>query len=583
MKKSIWTIAVLMLTPFTLHAAELVASVDNPKVAYGETIELRLSYDGNDGASLQPDLSPLQQDFVIYSTSSSLQSSFINGQASQKREWIMTLLPQNTGMLTIPSISAGAYSSQPLNVEVVSSGNISAGENQLTADDNSASAMLPSFSADLVVKSPHPYIGQALPVELVIKDNRDLQFSQEPSFENSDNWIIKRAGQPQAEIKDGLREVRINYLMFPQQSGELALPRAVIEGYYITYENLPQRPRSRGVIAFFDMDINGLLGVQKPVLIKSQPQNVNISPIPADFPNAWWLPATAVTANAVWVDKKPHFKVGELVTREITITASGVSENQLPELEFPTDTAWKQYPEKPQYTSAMRGDTLISQEVIRVAYIPQQEGKQKLPEIRIPWFNVQTQQLETAVVDGEEIEVENNPLYQASPNISANADETMEKAKTEPRLSDTLHEKDNNGYSDKLLILYAAFAAFLSGLAVSFILFGRKHNTLKHSSKELAVDKNFKQALSAHDYRAARDALVQWGQQLFPSTRINNLHDLDMAVNEAEFSRQMTVLNALLYGGGSEIPNADIIISALKSVSRQQKTEHSIPLPNLYK
>ena len=210
LRRSVCFLLFYVLSVHASMAAELRASVDTSQIAYGETIDLRLQYDGSDGNSLQPDLSVLQKDFAIYSTSSSMNTSIINGVASQKREWLITLLPQNEGKLTIPSIKAGNYESLPIDIEVLSADKIVKRQN---TENSRSDTDLPVFDVDLRTDNDNPYVEQEITAVLTVSDNRNLQLTGEPVFENADDWIIKSVGRPQKSRKDGINTTKFFYAL----------------------------------------------------------------------------------------------------------------------------------------------------------------------------------------------------------------------------------------------------------------------------------------------------------------------------------------------------------------------------------
>ena len=579
LKRSICFLLFYVISVHASMAAELRAIVDTPQIAYGETIDLRLQYDGNDSGSLQPDLSVLQKDFTIYSTSSSMNTSIINGVASQKREWLITLLPKNEGKLTIPSVKAGSYESLPIDIEVLSADKVVQRQN---TENSAGDVDLPIFGVDLQVDNDNPYVEQEITAVLTISDNRNLQLTGEPLFENADNWVIKSVGRPQKRQKDGINTISFFYALSAKKSGMISLPQAVAEGYYITYDNSPQRSIGGGLLQFFDMDMTGLLGVQKPVLIKSKPQNINIKPIPTGLDAESWVPAEALTVTAEWIDKNPKFKVGETVTREVAVTALGIAENQLPQIDFMSDAQWKQYPDKPQYTSAVHDNRIISQESIRVVYIPQKSGKQRIPEIKVPWFNVKTHKIETATVPSEEVDVEVNNNYEIEKNEPADVSAVGKNMAAQQHNDAPKQTPQSSGMTNDYIIYIASFIAFLSGLLISFLLFGKRGLRVKDETK-VDYAQNVKRALKQADYRMVRDYLVKWGQANYPKADINNLKDLDGIINIPEFSRQCSVLNAILYGNSDDKLDEQIIMSSLKQKEKGKKKEIKTPLPDLYK
>ena len=578
LEKVISALVITVLLPISVKAAELKADVSNKKIAYGETVELRLSYDGSDLQDIQPDLSVLQKDFAVYSTSSSMNTSIINGNMSQKKEWIITLLPANEGNVTIPAISAGNYTSNPINIEVLSAEE--AAKTQNNANNKNNVAQLAGFSANIELENNNPYVEQEIMATLTVKDNRNLQFESLPYFENNDDWTVKSIGRPQRTQNDGWQTTTFVYALSPQKSGKLELPSVVIKGYYVTYESRGHRNLENGLLQLFDVDMSGMFGVKKPVMLRTKPQVVNIKPIPSEYKSTWWVPADVLVATAEWVDKNPKFKVGETIAREITITASGVTEKQLPEIEFKDNSLWKQYPDKPQYSSTVHENKIISQEIVRVVYIPQKSGKLILPEIIIPWFNVKTQKTETAIIPSQEVEVENNVTYQ---NLSQAQEKTILPVENNKETVSVAPKTNaENTKIDNKLMIFAVLIAFFSGLLISFLLFGRKEKKLVTVKKSDYL-KTAEKAMSVGDYRALRDALLHWGQEVYSHAKINNLKDLSDIIKNEELAKQLDILNAILYGKTSQKFDMKVVADILKKSDKGKQKSVEQPLPNLYK
>ena len=146
-----------------------------------------------------------------------------------------------------------------------------------------------------------------------------------------------------------------------------------------------------------------------------------------------WLPSEAVGTAVRWADERPQFKVGETFAREITLIAEGVADTQMPELELPESSQIKQYPEKPVITSRVSDDKVTSQLTMRVVYIPQEAGKIEIPEVKIPWFNVDTKSIETAVIPADTILVQPNQLMEKenAPTVRAADEPAVQTSKPE--------------------------------------------------------------------------------------------------------------------------------------------------------
>ncbi len=581
----------------TANAGQLSANVNPQRVAYGESVRFELSYDGDDAGTVQPDLSVLNKDFSIYSTSSSMQSSYVNGVGQQKRVWTLLLMPKYEGKLQIPAITAGAYKTAPLEVEVLPAGskaptptaqnNAPQGQNTAvnnmattnTGSQNSEQGNDGNFWAELTVNNKNPFVHQEITATLVIYDQKGIDL-QMPAFENTQDWLIEMVGNPEITEKNGQRIIKINYSLVPQKSGALTVPSVRVEGTYLDTSSTPVTNSFGGLMKMFDFnfDFQNVLGTQKPIMLRTSPININVKPIPEDYGAHWWLPAEALVMNAKWSDAKPVFKVGEAVTREITVLASGVAAEDLPELNFADNSAWKQYPEKPQLNSVMHNGRRIAQAVTRIVYIPQKNGEQEVPEVKLRWYNVRTNHIETAIIPAEKMYVAgDNQALPTAENESKNTTQTQVPADYDNAVNKAIDE-----IMHKVRFVAGIVLAFLAGLVISFLFLRRRSHTEKEQTASDCV-KQIEHALKSCDYRLLRDNLLKWGEQVYVSENITNLNDLSNLIGNEKFNEQMLKLSGILYAGKQETLDDKVITDCLKHGYKKTKKHREKPLPDLYK
>lgn len=576
-------------------AGNFSASVEPQQVPLGDKVVLELSYDGDDAGRLQPDFSVLRNDFTVYATSTSMQSNYNNGIFQQKIIWNLTLMPKREGVLTIPAISAGNYQTAPVEVEVLPAGSATVqpqnNSASTTAGNGNAQAaanqQTSDYWAELRIEAKTPYVEQEVNGTIYVYDSKGIQFRSEPYFDNNDDWDIKRVGNAEISEKNGQRIIRFNYAFFPKKSGRLTIPPARMEGLHLEYEETPLSSSIGGFFRIFDanFDMSGLLGVQKQVVVQTKPITVEVKPIPADYGKDWWLPATALRLSAKWVDERPVFKVGEAVTREISLIASGVSENQLPELSFKENPAWKQYPENPRLTTATHGNEFISEAVTRVVYIPQRGGEQIIPEVKLKWYNLKTDKVETAIIPAEKMYVAGPVGDGAQPVVAAAPEAPKVPSAAEligTKTTPQPIEKTETSPINKWFLAAIIIGAFLAGILFNY-LFLHKKNT---GAKEVSASDNLhliEGNLKDKDYRALRDNLIAWGQKIYNDEFINNLNVLADKVNVPEFREQMLVLNGILYAGHTDSLDSNAILQSLKGKRAENAKKKQAPLPELYK
>ena len=127
-------------------------------------------------------------------------------------------------------------------------------------------------------------------------------------------------------------------------------------------------------------------------------------------------------------------------------------------------------------------------------------------------------------------------------------------------------------------------SAFILGLLLSYILFGRQNKSeIKHNRAYFA--KAAVKAAQQSDYKAVRDHLINWAKQAYPTTVITNLDDVKAQVSVAELKTQLDQLEKALYSPQKAEFSAEIFVKALQKEGKQQKktAKATEPLPKLYK
>ena len=104
----------LLFSIQSLHAANIVASLDRNPVMLDESFRLVLEADGP--VDQDPNFSVLQKDFEILSQSQSTNMTFVNGSLSRKGVWNLALIGKKPGNFTIPSIPFGRDRSPALRI-----------------------------------------------------------------------------------------------------------------------------------------------------------------------------------------------------------------------------------------------------------------------------------------------------------------------------------------------------------------------------------------------------------------------------------------------------------------------------------
>ena len=568
MKKIALSVFGLLLICQNAIAQSFEATVNRNVVPEGETFVLTLDLKDVD-SSKSPDLSTLNQDFMVLSVSNGFRTNIVNSKVSKSRQWSLVLIPKKTGEITISEIELEGYKTNPITIKVLPSG-----EEPLVKSEDINSA---KFKITGEVNNNNPYVQQQINYQIKIEDIGGLQ-GNAPYFNvSNDDWIIKLIGEPKVEntITNGqnIREITFDYALFPLKSGELTIPPAQFSGYYLT-KSVRTDPFAR----FFEEDpffagigMNTVFANKNAVVLNTKPIKVNVKPAIAGV--NWWLPAKEVKLSAEFNDPKPQFKVGEPVSRTIYMTAVGVLDTNLPEIEFTSVDGVKQYPEKPINEMSIKGGEIVSSSKISNVYIPSKTGEVTLPKIDVKWFNTNTDEFEIASIPEYKINV--GGIMPATTSEEQKFEPTALPSQEKP-VVETVEKVDN------AKTIYLLIVAFFGGVLVALILTKLLTKiALRPNNKKTIIE-----AAKARDLKLLRDELIIWGQKHFPSKNIANLQDVADIFDSPAFNRELDKIRETLYANTEkdwdEKTFLEVFCNMCKSVKKHRKNQKD-PLPKLYK
>jgi len=368
-----------LLSPQAL-ALTFTAEVDTREPRLGDTITLTLTIDEQAFIS-KPDLVPLERDFDILGSSKSNQMRRVNGESSSTTRWTVTLRPKREGSVVIPPITYDGQETKGIALNVTKPGSIS------NESDNQPIFLKVSVNKDTV------YAQEQIIYTLSIYSRTQSrnQALQIPGLQEAD-IVAHQLGDPRTftrtENGQSYQVQEYKFVMFPEKSGTHTIPPAEVT------VTLP-RSGSRGRSDFYDF-----FGQGQNVRLRSSAITIDVKPKPAEYPNAPWLPAQAVTLSEAWSPETLEFKVGEPITRTITLSALGLPESTLPPLPEQSSKDFKIYPDKAETETYITagGNGLVSSRIESQAFIPTEPGTTTLPGITVYWWDVRTNSLQTSTI-----------------------------------------------------------------------------------------------------------------------------------------------------------------------------------------
>lgn len=380
----------------TYALTNVTATIDANPVVSNESIVLTVIADDSvERDSL--DTSPLVKDFILARTEVSSQTSMINFKTTRTTTWQIVLIPRKTGNLIIPPLNIDGHQSQAINVQVVEQGNTA----------NSAQQKDIFVTAELSANDV--YVQQLLTLTIKLHIGIQLQRGSltEPSLTNATIEQIGKDSESDGIVKGKrYRIIERTYAITPEQSGEFTLNTPMFSG-----DVMVQSTRRSGFLSF---------GETKPINILGKKLSLKVRPIPENYPidaTNSWLPSELLTLHQEWQpvpsQDQSAFKVGEPITRTITLTAAGLAKAQLPKIVMNAPTGLKIYPDQAELHSNLTKERLISQKRQNFALVASHAGEYVLPKITIAWWNTVTNKYQQAILPEQTITVlANNDLPQ---------------------------------------------------------------------------------------------------------------------------------------------------------------------------
>ena len=514
----LWLLLWSIMAPQSVLAADIKVSVDRNPVSLDESF--KIIFTATQSPDDDPDFSPLEQDFSILAQSNSSSSSWVNGKSSKIVQWTLNVMAKQAGNRLIPSVKFGHDLSQPLPILVTENSSD-------TAVDTDKDLFL-----EVEATPPNPTIQSQVFYTLRLYTRIEISQAQlhEPELADA---VIERLGEDSNYNRQvngvNYSVTERKYAIFPQKSGRLTIKPLVLTAEVLT----SSRP---GFNSFFNSQMT------KTKRVESKAITLDVKPVPTAFTGKHWLPAQQLVLKQEWSGDTQQMKVGEPLTRTLTLAAKGATVGQLPVLNT-TDSSdrLKVYPDQPVLQEQKKADGLLAFREEKIALIPSQTGSYTLPAIEIPWFNTESQKMELAKIPETTLTA-----------VAATGTSTVPIAPTVtpvvPQKTEAITVSSSPQATNNWLWVSVALAA---GWLMTVIFFLTKRTltqpVIENNDPDInlkACINNLKKACANNDAAAAKDALIEWGRQKF---NISNLGAL-AGFCDARLRDEILHLNHTLYG-----------------------------------
>lgn len=560
----------LMLTGFDVFAGNLTASVDRDTLGLEETFTLTLRYD--EQINTTPDYELLQKDFDILNTQSGTQMSIINGNMEASTEWKIALAPKRIGKLLIPSFKIDGAVSDAIEITVE-------GKSRKPKDGDN------NVSVEIETSTDRAYVQQQIIVTLRLYTTVGLSGVDLQPLQVKDALIVQ-LDEKQYQTKINGRPgavVETRYALFPQQSGELIIPSVL---YQVSVNSGTRDIWDR----FYGNGQNNLLR------LRTEEQRIEVLPAPASAGTTPWQPAHNVELIEHWSASTDSLKVGEPVTRTITIKANGLTAGQINPLEVAPVDGITFYKDQAQTDDQKSSNGVVGSRIETIAIVPTKEGVFTLPKIEVRWWNNHSQMMETAYLNEVTLKVGSgamtannlNPVIEpgvddSTPSVTMNT----ETAATPPQIQ-VVNKTPVWLYVTNLVSLLAALYFALKywqhKSAQQRKLDYRQQLADNRRQTENDAWNQVKRSLAEKSLPALRKDLLGWAKIYWNSPGINSLQAIAQQAQVAGLEQELSQLDAALFGSHTATPDLDKLLQLLANLrrTRQKNAGSNATLQPLY-
>ena len=342
--------------------AQLSTQINRTQFAPRDTIILTI--ETNNPTQSLLDTSPLNANFLLLDKKEMTINSYAEGKRTSIVRWQLQLRARVSGHLEIPSLSYNDDSSQSLSIFIKS---------------NNQTRFLPVSDLPVIldaqIDKDDSYENALITYTLNLYSDRPLQEGYNispPKLLKGDVTLLEESEISEVEIRGKQYQLlELRYGIFPQEMGRYIIEGPVFQGAQIEGSQLEARANN--------LEIN----------VRTR----------QDFENAkYWLPASQVQISEKWSSNGP-FKVGDIIEREVTLTAKGTLAEQLPPLIV----------ENPEIVNILDSQTSLSQilnkkgiegtRIERQSIQLLERGEITFPSIDIYWWDTDRDSQQLSSID----------------------------------------------------------------------------------------------------------------------------------------------------------------------------------------
>jgi hypothetical protein len=328
--------------------------------------------------------------------------------------------------------------------------------------------------------------------------------------------------------------------------------------------------------------------------LRTDEQRINVLPAPTTVNAGDWLPALNVSLSEHWSTSLDSLKVGEPITRSITIKADGLTAGQINPLHLAPIDGLTFYNDQAQTDDQKSANGVEGSRIETIAIVPTKAGHFTLPEIKLNWWDTKTNSIRTATLPAVSLSVGLGDMSQLAASVDATEAPTSVDINTD--LS-TIEPQQTLVQEKTPLWLYITNALALIVAAFFALRFWQTkrelaaiYTTERDGLNELNQNENeawnkFKRALADKELTELRKALIAWAQTYWKNASITSLQAIAAQTHEPALADELRKLDEAIFSAHAIAPDTEVLLQLLANLrkNKHKKTANNNGLRPLYK
>src|SRR5574344_94129 len=406
--RSLLIITLLLMTGTSVLAQDISFVASSPNaVVRGE--KFRISFKINTSSKVKDFRAPAMNDFSVLSgpnQSSSTSSALINGKLISESSitYSYVLIGEEEGTFTIPAatitVDKKQLSSNSLTIKVLppdkKAQNTSSGSQSGSQSGNSNSQNASISNEDLfmlaTVDKTTVYEQEALLLSFKVYVSPSLNLTnlgqKMPDLKNFHTQEVDLPAQKEFKLehyngRNYQTLLWMQYVLFPQQSGQLEIPATSFEGI------ISQPVQSNDM---FDMFFNAGRYVDMKKVLTTSKININVKPLPSGKTKDYYggvgdfSISSSISTN--------ELKTNEAVTIKVILSGTGnLKLIKTPEIQFPSD--FDVYDTKIDNKYTIKNGKQTGNKVFEYLAIPRHSGEYTIPAVAFQYFDAKSGSFKT--------------------------------------------------------------------------------------------------------------------------------------------------------------------------------------------